>query len=69
MTRFTSRALATTAALALAASAAATAEAKPAPDIPPPTDKPNLNMSRALLAAQIDPGGRTRRSPPARRWP
>jgi len=57
MMRFTSRALAVAAALALTASAAATAEAKkPAPDIPPPTDKPNLNMSRALLAAQIDPG-------------
>jgi hypothetical protein len=53
MTRFTSRALAAAAALALAATA--TAEARPVPDIPPPTDKPNLNMSRALLAAQIDP--------------
>jgi len=57
MTRFTSRALAAATALALAGCAAATADAKkPAPDIPPPTDKPNLNMSRALLAAQIDPG-------------
>ena len=57
MTRFTSRALAAAAALALAGSAAATADAKkPVPDIPPPTDKPNLNMGRALLAAQIDPG-------------
>ena len=56
MTRTKSRVLAAAAALALAGSAAATADARPVPDIPPPSDKPNLNMSRALLAAQIDPG-------------
>jgi hypothetical protein len=56
MKRLSRRALAATATLALTATTASAAVARPAPDIPPPVDKPNINMSRALLAAQIDPG-------------
>ena len=55
MKRLSRRALAATATLALAASAASTAAAKPAPDIPPPAPTPAINMSKVLLAAQIDP--------------
>ena len=55
MKRLSRRALAATATLALAASAASTAAAKPAPDIPPPAPTPTINMSKVLLAAQIDP--------------
>ena len=56
MMRPSRRVLAATATLALTAAAAPAAGARPAPDIPPPVDRPNINMSRALLAAQIDPG-------------
>jgi len=55
MKRLSRRTLAATATLALTASAASTAAAKPAPDIPPPSPPPVINMSKVLLAAQIDP--------------
>ncbi len=57
MKRSKSRVLAVAAALALTAVPAATADAIPVPDGGGPVaDRPNINMSRALLAAQIDPG-------------
>lgn len=54
MTHSWSRVLAAAATLALAAAPAAAA--KPAPDEFGAPAKPRINMSRALLAAQIDPG-------------
>jgi hypothetical protein len=56
MMRSKRRALAVAAAVALAAVPAATADAIPVPDGGGPVSKPNINMSRALLAAQVDPG-------------